>query len=116
MTPDGPRGPRMRVSEGIIALAILGDVPIIPLTYACRPRKMFSSWDRFTLPLPFCRGVFIWGEPIEVPKDADDTIKETERLRLECALQEITNRADTMLGQPLTEPAPPVAGRQATNK
>jgi lysophospholipid acyltransferase (LPLAT)-like uncharacterized protein len=123
VTPDGPRGPRMRVSEGIIALAILGDVPIIPLTYACRPRKIFSSWDRFNLPLPFCRGVFIWGEAIEIPKGADDRIKEAKRLHLECALHEITNTADTMLGQALTdpapepgsEPAPPVAGQQATN-
>lgn len=106
VTPDGPRGPRMRVKDGIINLAIIGNAPIVPLTYACRPRKVIGSWDRFNLPLPFCRGVLIWGEPLEVPRDADDAAMERIRLELEARLQEITDRADEMLGNPATEPAP----------
>lgn len=106
VTPDGPRGPRMRVKDGIVTLAIMGKVPIIPLTYACRPRKVIGSWDRFNLPMPFCRGILMWGEPIEVPKDADEEMKERSRLDLEARLQDITDRADAMLGHPATEPAP----------
>ncbi|HAA93319.1 MAG TPA: hypothetical protein DCE33_12785 [Rhodospirillaceae bacterium] len=104
VTPDGPRGPRMRVKDGIITLATIGNAPIIPLTYACRPRKVIGSWDRFNLPLPFCRGVLMWGEPIEVPRDADAETKERLRLKLEAAIQDITDRADAMLGNPATEP------------
>ena len=34
ITPDGPRGPRMRVSDGIVSLAKLTGVPIVPRAYA----------------------------------------------------------------------------------
>jgi len=104
VTPDGPSGPRMRVKEGIITLALMSGVPIIPLTYACRPRKVFESWDRFNLPLPFCRGVLMWGAPMEMPGDADAGLKECLRLELETKLQEITDLADEMLGNPRTLP------------
>jgi len=116
VTPDGPRGPRMRAKEGIISLAVMGGVPIIPLTYACRPRKVLSSWDRFNLPLPFCRGVFIWGDPIDVPKTADAAMKEEKRLLLEGALQEITDRADDLLGNSATEPAPPESAQVGSSQ
>ena len=115
VTPDGPRGPRMRAKEGVISLAIMGGVPIIPLTYACRPRKVFSSWDRFNLPLPFCRGVFIWGDPIDVPKTADAKMKEEKRLLLENTLQKITDRADDLLGNSATDPAPPEGVQPGSN-
>ena len=104
VTPDGPSGPRMRVKEGVITLAHMCGVPIIPLTYACRPRKVFESWDKFNLPLPFCRGVLMWGAPMEIPGDADAGLKECLRLELENKLQEITDLADGMLGNPRTSP------------
>ena len=34
ITPDGPRGPNQKVSEGIIKIAINSQVPIIPLGFA----------------------------------------------------------------------------------
>lgn len=34
ITPDGPRGPNKKVSEGIIKIAIHSQVPIIPLGFA----------------------------------------------------------------------------------
>ena len=104
VTPDGPSGPRMRVKEGVITLALMCRVPIIPLTYACRPRKVFESWDRFNLPLPFCRGILMWGAPMEVPGDADAQLKECLRLELETKLQELTDLADEMVGNPRTSP------------
>jgi len=71
ITPDGPRGPRMRASDGVITLARLSGAPIIPLSCATSRRRVVGSWDRFTIALPFARGVFIWGEPISVPRQAD---------------------------------------------
>ena len=53
---DGPRGPRMRVNGGIISLAKVSNVPIVPLTFSASPLHVFSSWDRFSLPFPFGRG------------------------------------------------------------
>ena len=62
ITPDGPRGPRFQVSDGIITLAKLSGKPIIPGTYSIKRRRVFNSWDKFIVALPFSRGVFVWGK------------------------------------------------------
>jgi lysophospholipid acyltransferase (LPLAT)-like uncharacterized protein len=105
ITPDGPRGPRMRASLGIVQLARMTDAPIFPLTYSARPRHIFGSWDRFILPLPFSRGQFLWGDAIIVPKDADDATMEAKRDEVEHRLTELTNQADDMVNQPRIAPA-----------
>ncbi|MFO1058988.1 MAG: lysophospholipid acyltransferase family protein [Dongiaceae bacterium] len=66
ITPDGPRGPRMRVGPGPIELARRAGVPLLPGTYGTRRRRTFGSWDRFILPLPFGRGVMVAGELLRV--------------------------------------------------
>lgn len=90
MTPDGPRGPRMRASDGIIQAARMAGVPIFPLTYSATNRKVIQSWDRFILPLPFSRGVFHWGDPIFVDRKLDEEGMEAKRVELENALTELT--------------------------
>lgn len=107
ITPDGPRGPRMRVGDGTIALARLSGAPVIPATFAASRRRVLGSWDRFVLALPFSRGVFLWGEPIGVPRDADGETLEGKRRELEEAMNGLADRADSMMGQPAIEPAPP---------
>ena len=109
ITPDGPRGPRMRVSEGTIALARLSGAPILPTTYSATRRRILGSWDRFVLVLPFSRGVFLWGDPIEVPRDADAAMLEAKRIEVEDVMNALADRADAMMGQPRVEPAPPLA-------
>jgi lysophospholipid acyltransferase (LPLAT)-like uncharacterized protein len=94
ITPDGPRGPRYRVQNGIIELARRTGMPIIPLTFSASRKKVFQSWDRFLLPYPFSRGVFISGEPLFVPRHLDEDALEQKRLLLERRLREITDRAD----------------------
>lgn len=106
ITPDGPRGPRMRVSEGTIALARLSGAPIVPTTYSATRRHIVGSWDRFIVALPFSRGVFLWGDPIYVPRDADEALLEAKRLEVEEAMNALADRADEMTGQPRIEPAP----------
>src|SRR5262249_1086726 len=61
ITPDGPNGPAMRASAGIVGVARLAGVPILPMTYATSRRRILQTWDRFHLPLPFSRGVFLSG-------------------------------------------------------
>ncbi len=107
ITPDGPQGPRMRVSDGVITIARMANAPILPLAYSASRRKVLSTWDRFMLPLPFAQGVFLWGAPVLVPKDADEATREVKRLELEKALLALTERADRLVGQSTIEPAPP---------
>jgi lysophospholipid acyltransferase (LPLAT)-like uncharacterized protein len=104
ITPDGPRGPRMRASPGLVTVARRAGVPIVPLTYAVRRRKMLGSWDRFIVPLPFNRGIFVWGEPIALDRDADGPAREHTRQLVEERLNAMTREADFLCGHAAPEP------------
>ncbi len=108
ITPDGPRGPRMRASEGVVALARLAGVPIFTVAYSTSSGRLLNSWDRFLLPYPFCRGVFMWSGPIEVPRNANKTILENKRIEVENSLNLAVRRCDEMMDRPTVEPAPAV--------
>lgn len=105
ITPDGPRGPRMRAKAGALKAAQLSGVPILPVSGSVSRRRVLRSWDRFCLALPFAHGAIFWGEPIVVPREADDA--ELERLRdlLEERLNALTAEADRHFGQPAIAPA-----------
>lgn len=107
ITPDGPRGPRMRVKPGVIAIARLSGCAIIPAAYATSRRRQLNSWDRFIVPLPFSKGVYLWGEPLSVPKDADAAQLEELRLELERRMTALTDEADRLTGHAPTPPAAP---------
>ncbi|UFN49563.1 lysophospholipid acyltransferase family protein [Roseomonas sp. OT10] len=64
VVPDGPRGPRRRMSEGCLRLAAMADVPIVPCGAQARPLCRTGSWDRMMIPLPFARCVAVAGTPI----------------------------------------------------
>lgn len=113
VTPDGPRGPRQRASGGIAAIARLSGVPVIPATFSMRRRRLIGSWDRFLVPMPFSRGVFIWGEPIHVPRDADAAALERYRIRIEDELNRITAEADRATGHVPLDLPPPLDAEQA---
>src|SRR3989454_3054551 len=90
ITPDGPRGPRYIIQPGVISLAQLTGLPIVPVSYHFKWRISMRSWDRFQVPLPFSRGVLKLGMPIEVPREATESERETLRQRLEETMKAIT--------------------------
>jgi lysophospholipid acyltransferase (LPLAT)-like uncharacterized protein len=94
ITPDGPQGPKHVVQIGVVELARQTGAPILPVTYGASRKKVFNSWDHFILPLPFCRVVYIWGEPLFVPSDTDKKGLEEKRLLLQDRLRQITEEAD----------------------
>ena len=105
ITPDGPRGPRMNVQAGIILLARLSGAPIVPVTYAVSRRKVVNSWDRFIIALPFCKGIYLWGEPIYVSRTANEAEMEAARLLLEDRLNKLTVSGDKRMGVDIIAPA-----------
>jgi lysophospholipid acyltransferase (LPLAT)-like uncharacterized protein len=105
ITPDGPRGPRMQASDGVVSVARLAGVPIFPATVATSRRRVLGSWDRFLVALPFSKGVFIWGEPISVARNASDADQSAIRALIEEQLIAIGNQADDLCGQTRIEPA-----------
>ena len=98
ITPDGPRGPATVASIGIVNLARLAGAPIVPVVFATSRRKVLNSWDRFNLALPFGRGVFVWGEPIEIASDLDAAGLEEARLLVETRMNEMAREADRRVG------------------
>jgi len=92
--PDGPQGPRHKVQRGVILLAQKTGVPIIPLAYSSKRRKVFNSWDRFLLPYPWSKGIIVYGRPIAVKPDADETAIDEGMIQLEAELNRITQQAD----------------------
>jgi lysophospholipid acyltransferase (LPLAT)-like uncharacterized protein len=105
ITPDGPRGPRMRASDGVVQVARLSGAAIIPCGFSARRRTLLRSWDRFTVAFPLSRGVFVWGEPVRVPADASPEALEEARLAVETGLTAVTQAADRAMGHVPVEPA-----------
>lgn len=85
ITPDGPKGPRHKVKEGVVQLARLSGRPVVPMTFVCSRGHRFRSWDRFLLPLPPGRGVFSFGVPLYY---AETDTAESFRQRLQQAMEE----------------------------
>ena len=90
ITPDGPRGPRYVVQEGIMYLAQVTGLPIVPFAYNAKWKLQLKSWDRFQIPLPFSRCEMVLGKASRVPREASDAERELLRQALEQELKNIT--------------------------
>lgn len=53
ITPDGPKGPRHEVADGVIVMAQKAKAKIVLVEI--KPEKFWqlNSWDKFTIPKPF---------------------------------------------------------------
>ena len=105
MTPDGPRGPRMHMGEGPLKLAKLSGAPVLAYALSVSNNKLFNSWDRFMLPLPFGRGKIIFAGPVVVGKDASENEIEQARVRLENLLNQASQKCDREMGSEVILPA-----------
>jgi hypothetical protein len=88
-TPDGPYGPHSVFKPGIVKLAQLAHVPLIPLSYCASRAWVLRTWDRFVIPKPFCRIVMAVGDPVLVPRRVDETELEGIRGHMEQELQRL---------------------------
>lgn len=68
ITPDGPRGPKEKVQNGILYLAYKTGKPIIPASCNARRKWTLNSWDNFIIPKLFSPTKIIYGKPILVTK------------------------------------------------
>lgn len=96
-TPDGPRGPSRQVQPGALFIAQKSGCPIIPAGVAAYPCKLLPTWDRYMIPLPFARAVFIFGEPVEVPEGISETQFEQLRHRIEAHINALEAQAEQMV-------------------
>ena len=90
ITPDGPLGPAEVVKPGVVLLAKETGLPIFTVSYYAKRVIRAKSWDRFVIVLPFNKITIMVGEPIYVPKDADEKTLEEYRKKVEDELKRIT--------------------------
>jgi lysophospholipid acyltransferase (LPLAT)-like uncharacterized protein len=70
ITPDGPRGARHEMKDGIVYIAARTGRPIVAVTVkATRCWRIPASWSEIMIPQPFSKIVAITGHPIEVSSD-----------------------------------------------
>ena len=70
MTPDGPRGPRRKMSRGAVFLASRSGRALVPTAFACeRSWNIPGSWSELVIPKPFSKVYLLAGDPIKVPAD-----------------------------------------------
>ncbi|MDQ6954429.1 MAG: lysophospholipid acyltransferase family protein [Mariprofundaceae bacterium] len=74
ITPDGPKGPVEIVQPGTVQLAKKSGLPLRAVCYASKRHWRVKSWDRFYIPKPFTRGVFVIGAPVYVGNDDAETL------------------------------------------
>ena len=104
---DGPLGPARVSKPGVLQVARLAEVPIVPLALSARPCLRIPSWDGMLVPLPFARVVCQYGEPLAVSCDARGEHMESCRRALDTRLEALTARADRAVG---LVPDPPQMG------
>ena len=90
ITPDGPRGPRRRVSPGIVFIASKTGAEIVPTWFSCdREWRIQGSWTDLSIPKPFANVVVRTGPPIHVPPNLSRTELAEQTDRIQRAMDEL---------------------------
>ena len=94
------------MKAGVVSAAQRADVPILVVAYSATRVRILKSWDRFVVPFPFSKLVFVMDGPISIGRytGADDA--EAARGMIEDRLREVTRRADELCGLGPVEPMP----------
>ena len=99
VTPDGPRGPRRHVHQGLAYLGSRTGLPIVGAGMAFKKPWRAKSWDRFAVPRPFSQAACVVPEAVLVPHDADRATIEACRKEVERRMQAATLEAEAWVEQ-----------------
>ncbi len=73
ITPDGPKGPRHEVADGIVVMAQKTNTKIVLINIVPTKYWQLNSWDKFTIPKPFGILNYYASKPIDISgMDLDD--------------------------------------------
>lgn len=94
VTPDGPRGPRYRVQEGVVGLASSTGAPIVAVSsHGDFKLVLRRSWDHLRVPLPGGRIRAAFSAPLWVPRGIGREERAFFCRKLEGILRETAARA-----------------------
>jgi 3-deoxy-D-manno-octulosonic-acid transferase len=94
---------------GIVTAARISGRPIVPVAVATTRAFTLPTWSRFTVNLPFGKLAMVAGDPIWVPRDADEETMEEYRRKVEAAMNAATDRAYALAGSDSCKTAPKAA-------
>ena len=109
MTTDIPPGPARVAGMGIVTLARMSGRPIVPVAVATGRFFALPTWSRLTINLPFTKLAMVVGDPIYVPRDADEEAMEALRQEVEAGMNAATERAYKLAGSDARKTAPKTA-------
>jgi lysophospholipid acyltransferase (LPLAT)-like uncharacterized protein len=94
MAVDGPRGPIYEPKEGVIRMAELTGLPLLPFVCKGKKNHFFSGWDKmmgcyFGSPI-----TYIIGDPIFVPSKLTDEERENYRQQLAASMHQLRENVD----------------------
>lgn len=95
MMVDGPKGPAKIVKDGVVKIAKMAGVPIVPVYWYSKNFSFakFPSWDEMRCPILATNLINLYGAPIYVPQDGDDNAEEEARLKVQHCLEELERKA-----------------------
>ena len=94
ITPDGPKGPRRHVHQGLPYLALRTGLPIVGLGMAFSNPWRAKSWDKFAVPRPYGKATCVFPEPVIVPPDAGREELEECRAEVERRMRKATDESE----------------------
>lgn len=98
ITPDGPRGPRREIKNGIVYLASQSGNPIVPVSFAWENAWVLrGNWTDLVIPKPFSKLHVFTALPITVPGNLDRHGIEVFRDRLQQEMDRLDERAELVL-------------------
>ena len=74
ITPDAPHGPPKKINTSIFKLCQKFNLNIAILSFHTNKYFRINSWDKLKIPLPFSKGVFLWGNEIIQSKNFENEI------------------------------------------
>lgn len=99
LTADVPKISRI-AGFGVITIARYSGRPIYPVAIATQKRKIAKSWDKASIHLPFGPAALVVGEAVHVSADATNEEQEAARQLVQQRLNEVTARAEELVGRP----------------
>jgi lysophospholipid acyltransferase (LPLAT)-like uncharacterized protein len=97
ITPDGPKGPRREVKDGVLYLASRSGMPIVPMGVAYGMAYRFRSWDRLAWPCYFSTVVIYMMPSLYLPPNAEKDGLSPYRDQLQASMREASRRAEACL-------------------
>ncbi len=72
ITPDAPHGPPKKINTSIFKLCQKFNLNIAILSFHTNKYFRINSWDKLKIPLPFSKGIYLWGNEIIQSKDFEN--------------------------------------------